>query len=194
LIAAVVLLGSPAGAAVGNNQQPDPAIAAALRRIADKTFTPADITLIKKYPEIAAQVPDPTRAPVVSRTKAPAAGARAAAGAGCTGVNLYVEQYTMLGYLHWRWVHHLSWCYEPGRVVSLGARYDALVASDFTVYMKDLMSDSVGPVPAPTVTSFKQRQLEYCAVKYGCYDAGHPWSAITAYPGNFAATWSWGIG
>jgi hypothetical protein len=61
-VAVVVALATMSG--VGQAVVPpeeDPLIAAALARIADGTYTTADLDLVRRYPEIAETVPDPTR-------------------------------------------------------------------------------------------------------------------------------------
>ncbi|MEU0370020.1 hypothetical protein ABZ070_07085 [Streptomyces sp. NPDC006283] len=64
--AAVVATLTPTAQAVDN--APDPAVAAALQRHADGSWTQADVDLIRSIPELAAVVADPTR-PVEVTTK-----------------------------------------------------------------------------------------------------------------------------
>lgn len=70
LLLVVMLLSAHGGGRVSAAQtEYDPEIAAALDRIADGTYTSEDLALIRRHPEIAAHVPDPTRPEVVGITR-----------------------------------------------------------------------------------------------------------------------------
>jgi hypothetical protein len=194
LVAVTLTLLAGAPAAAANTDGRDPAIAAALSRIAAGTSTAADIALIKSRPEIAAQVADPTRTTVTITNKL---------GSTQPGTlddlpifpawyEVEITSYTLLGFVHWKWLHHVD-VYLDGVVVrQWTGRYDALTYSDGTAYVGALLSDAASFTPSTPVYSFKQRRLDICVFRYGCYASVAPYSQININ-GDGSWWYSWGV-
>ncbi|WP_182901819.1 hypothetical protein [Microbispora sp. H10830] len=176
---AVLLSGPPAAAAQG-----DP-IADALARVADGTYTNEDLELLKSDPEIAAQVPDPTKPDESSTSTNDDASTHAICGA---YADVWFRKRSLLGSTIYVWHHRVVYCRDGSRVTSWQNRYDYLSDAQSIVYMRELLVNQAGGVGTTSAWSHLQRHLEYCVAKYGCYASMKPWSRITVH-GN--ATYSY---
>jgi hypothetical protein len=155
---------------------PDPAVAAALARISDGTYTQADLDLIKQDPttDLSAQdvLPEDTGAIyTIDATK-------------CWYVTVSVRRRSLLGHTLYRWHHHVEWCGSSStkKVTKWLQRYDNVTSASSIVYVRELTAESHSSTPIYNVaTSFRQRHIEYCVVKYGCYTSHYPHSKIWVY-------------
>jgi hypothetical protein len=190
-VVAILAAAPPAGAATGK----DPAVAAALTRIAAGTSTSADVALIKSRPEIAAQVMDPSATTVTVKDnhgQVVKTGDLGTLEIFPAWYRVEITSYTYLGFVHWKWIHHVD-VYLDGVVVrQWTARYDALTYSDGTVYVGALLSDAASAVPTTPAYSFKQRRLDICVFRYGCYATTAPYSQININ-GDGSWWYNWGV-
>lgn len=203
-VMAVLATGStPAVAGAAPATGANPAVAAALHRIATKTHTAADIALIKRDPALARVVMDPARTTVSHRyvaadgttlagPVAPAAAAMVAEQCG-VGVQSTITAYTIGGFVFFRWTHLATVCIDLISVTRWWERYDRANYLDPTLYFQQLVGDSASPTPSRSAFSYRQRHLEQCVIKWGCFANYYPWSEITL---NGDGSWSrtWGIG
>lgn len=192
---AVTLLASAPAAAANNTTGKDPAIAAALSRIAAGTSTAADIALVKSRPDIAAQVSDPSRTTVtITEKQGNSTGQRTIDDLPIFPAWYEVEitSYTLLGFVHWKWKHRVD-VYLDGVVVrQWTGRYDVLTYSDGTAYIGALLSDAASFTPSTPVYSIKQRRLDICIFHYGCYASVAPYSQININ-GDGSWWYNWGV-
>lgn len=187
LIGAVLpLLQAPASAA-----GPDPAVAAALKRIAANMHSEADKALILADKELAAKVIDPDRTKVEVEPAKPLAiqPSDATMAECCYWARVTVTAKSLLGFDLFRWSHYVEFCIANGQVTRWLTRYDQMLYADATVYVRDLVVNSVTPTPAFSSTSTMQRHLEQCVVRYGCYTNHYPWSWMRPR-GDFILEWN----
>jgi hypothetical protein len=199
LLVLVTFLGSITFAAVpasaAEKSGADPAIAAALKRIANRTHTPADVTLIKSHPEIAARVGDPDRPPTVKVTSTRSAGGPAANAINdltCDWFTVEITARTFLGFVHWQWRHVIEVCWDGVVVTQWRNRWDTLSYSDSTAYAGPLIADGRSELPATPATSFYQRRIDICVPYFPCYASSNPWSEINLN-GDGTWWWHWGV-
>jgi hypothetical protein len=183
-VATVASLGMFAAPAFADDS-PDPAVAAALTRINDGTWTQADIDLIKTDPVLADEVPDPSTneaaADVLAEDTGPIYTTEAAT---CYYVNVGVRRRSLLGHTLYVWHHYVEWCGTSSgkKVTKWRQRYDYVTNASSIVYVRGLTAESHSSTPVYNVaTSFRQRHIEYCVVKYGCYTSHYPHSKIWVY-------------
>jgi hypothetical protein len=194
-----IAVAAPAGAAVTGAA--DPAVAAALERIGTNTSTAADIALVKRDPELARVVVDPSRTTVTTTGNAgfvqrPAGqpGKAQVAGPvlnGCGPVGVTITVKTLLGFDLFKWTHMVGACFDGYNVTSVYERYDYLNYADPTIYVRELQS-SVTPL-GYEVRSFMQRHLEQCVIRYGCYANWYPYSTVILW-GDGYWNYTWGVG
>jgi hypothetical protein len=188
---------SAAAASPGRGDAADPAVAAALQRIAAGTSTASDLALISGRPELAKVVADPSRTTITRTSSAGTqdllAGRKPAGGAGVSGIEycgnwieVTVTVYTVLGFVLFRWMHHAGYCidYDVGVVTRWESRYDRLIEADPTIIFLGVTADSASPVPSSPAVSTMQRHLQQCILTYGCWANWYPW----------AQTYAWGNG
>lgn len=187
--AVLSLLQVPASAAPAG---PDPAVAAALARIATDTHTAADLALIKSQPELS-KVADPDRTKIEVEPAQPLPGT-ADAGINaecCYWARVTVTVYTVLGFELFKWSHYVEFCINNGLVSRWLTRYDQMLYADPTIYVRDLVVNSVTATPAYSSTSTMQRHLEQCVIRYGCYANWYPWAWMRPQ-GNYQLYWNGG--
>jgi hypothetical protein len=193
LLVLLTLLGSLTFAAMpasADKSGADPAIAAALERIANRSHTAADVALIKSRPEIAAQVGDPDRAPTV-KLKSTDVARNSVNDLTCQWFSGEITSYTYLGFVHWVWQHVVEVCWDGVVVVQWRNRYDTMTYSDGSAYQGSLLGDSASQLPATPASSFLQRRIDICAPFYGCYASYAPWSQFNLN-GDGSHWWHWG--
>jgi len=173
------MVASPAEAAA-----PDRRVVAAVERVADGSYTPSDLALIRQHPDIARQVPDPTAPAVSTRTtgRQPSSDARAAESCGHY-VNVGFTKKSLLGDTIYKWQHRVVYCRDGVNVTRWQARYDYLSKSSAVVYLRELSAHQAG-TGSPAAWSHLQRHIEYCVAQVGCYANTYPWSKITVYGGG----------
>jgi hypothetical protein len=196
-VTTAVAVPTAASAAPAPGGKPDPAVSAALQRIAGGTSTAADVALISKRPELA-KVVDPSRT-TVTRTTSPLSRA-ALDGRTPVGVNgeeicgnwieITVTAYTVLGFVLFQWKHHAGYCLDlqVGVVSRWEDRYEQMLQADPTIGVLELTVNSASPVPAGAASSVMQRRLQQCILTYGCWANWYPWGEAVAY-GN--GQWGW---
>ena len=156
----------------------DPKIASALARVDQGTWTQADLALLRSFPDLAASVPDPSQpveASVASSDETTALSARVCG----AWVDVWFRKRSLLGSTIYRWHHKVVYCRSGGRVSSWQSRYDYLTDADSIVQVRGLVANQASGTGGTSAWSHKQRHLEYCVVKYGCYANTYPQSKIT---------------
>jgi len=181
LAALIALALTPTGA--GADTDVDPGIAAALQRVADKTYTDADLDYLRQFPEIAAQVPDP-EAPEESSVsaKAPTGSTIDACG---WWVDVGYRKRSLLGFTLYVFHHYLQYCLSGSAVASWQARYDYLTNVDSVIYQREQVPNQQAGLGSYTAWSHIGRHLEYCVIRYGCYANTYPWSKIWVNAGGY---------
>ncbi|MGI5239361.1 hypothetical protein [Dactylosporangium sp. CA-139066] len=163
----------------------DPAVAAALARINDGTYTQADIDLIKTDPVLADEVPDPsTNLAAMDVSGGDASPVYTIDATSCWHVTVTVRRRSLLGSTLYKWHHYVEWCGTSSgkKVTKWRQRYDYVTNASSVVYVRELNAESHSSTPVYNVaTSFRQRHIEYCVVKYGCYTSHYPHSKIWVY-------------
>jgi hypothetical protein len=202
LALALALLGAPAQARPEKRVNAHAAIAGALDRIADGTWTKADLALIKAHPSVAAQVPDPS---VPADTGADIGGTpnELAGGAASTRalvttcgywVDVWYGKVSSLGNRIFKWHHKVGYCRNGSVVKQWEYRTDYLTEAQSGVQMKDegfnAWQNGLG---TGTATSFRQRRIDYCVFNYGCYENYYPYSQINVF-GSGGYTYSGSAG
>jgi hypothetical protein len=167
------------------------AIAAALDRIDNGTYTQADLDYIRKFPDIAGQVPDPKdpgQSGVTHGSPSPSVAITASISCGWW-VDVWFRRQSLLGSTIYVWHHYVQYClYYNSRIASWQARYDYLTSAQSLVYVRELVVNQQAGLGTFTAWSHLQRHLEYCVVHYGCYANVYPWSKIWV---NASGGWSY---
>ena len=165
----------------------DPAVAAALARVADGTFTTADLGLIKKDPEVADSVPDVAAVPQVEVTRGlgtmePPTSSTTSAVTWCNAwADVWYTQKSLTGHVMYVWHHKVVYCRDGSRVTRFQNRYDYWTNTSGVVYVRALEVNQAGGINTNAAWSHLQRNIEYCVVRYGCYASAHPWSIVTVH-------------
>jgi len=157
----------------------------ALARLADGTWSEADLALIRSQPAIAAQVMDPSRPPEVTTGSAPAQGPTTLA-ASCKSYWVNYSYYSALGSKIYTWQKYVTACYNGSAVTSISERYDWLPSYQSMIKVRERTVDSQSGTGTWQYNSRIARHLEYCVAKYGCYADTYPWAQFKIY-GN--GTW-----
>ncbi|WP_203906633.1 hypothetical protein [Rhizocola hellebori] len=204
LTTAVALPGTASAAPSG---QGDPAIAAALLRIAEGKSSPTDIALIASKPEIAKLVADPSKT-TIDRTTSPGLDSLLAdrkAGVTPQGVVINGEEIcgnwievtitvrTLLGFVLYKWMAHYGFCidFQVGVVSRWDAYYDRLSEVDPTIVATAPATTWSSPMPNSPAVRGSQRHLQQCVLTYGCWANHYPWSEVWVW-GTGSWGWRWG--
>lgn len=163
------------------------------RNIFAGTWTQADLAVVRSDPKMAAITPDPT-APLIVKTgaKAGTPTTKTKTNALATATNYcnaskWVTFYktSLLGSTIYGWRHVVVYCYNGSAVTAWQDRYDYLTQAQSMIYFEEGTSSATG-IGSWVATSFRQRHIEYCALKVGCYANTYPYSTIKIYGNN---TW-----
>jgi len=177
--------------------RPDPT-AAAVARIVNGGYTPADIALVKQDPVLASQVPDPT-APVetsaessaglkpASATDAPSATVAETDSSVALLATTYCGEWvrvtytkkSLTGSIIYKYAQYVQYCRNGSIVTKFESRYDYLAQSSSVVYWREAVVNKYGSVGTYAAWSHFQRHIEYCTVKIACYANTYPWIKIT---------------
>lgn len=87
----------------------DPEIVATLDRIARGTYIAEDLQLICSRPDIAAQVPDPTRPVEMGARGGVLIQPMAISAAGCWWADAWFQRFNLLGFSLYKWHHYVAW-------------------------------------------------------------------------------------
>lgn len=184
-LAAAVAVAGVASPALAATSKADPT-KAALARIADGTYTSADVVLIKSDPKLASTTPDPTNVVVTvdENVAAPTSGGLQSADLLSTTycgawAQVNITQNSWTGSKIYTWSHYVQYCRDGSKVLKWESRYDFLSYSTSVVQWGGLTADSQAGIGTYSAWSYRQRHLTYCTVKYGCYANVYPWSKIT---------------
>jgi hypothetical protein len=199
-----VAITPPSVASAAAGPTADPAIVAALQRIATRTQSPADIALIKSRPELAATVADPSQMTFTTTVVQGApeeTGLTRGSGRAhpnietttyCGWIEIRITAYSLLGFKFFAWTHHAGFCTDLETIRRWNGRYDRMDYADPTINMLERKVDYASRVPTFAATSTMQRHLQQCVLTYGCWANWYPWSTVNIYPdGTF--TYSWGV-
>jgi hypothetical protein len=163
---------------------------AAIQRVADGSYTTADLALIRQHPKVAAQVPDPTQRPVIHARSGDSSSGKIATARvlGSCGhwVDVWFRKRSLTRKTLYKWHHRLVYCYTSRRITDWQRRYDYLTDASSVVYFRGLEVNEKGGGGTATAWSHRQRHLEFCILsqRIGCYASLHPWSKIKVYAGG----------
>ncbi len=94
-------------------------------------------------------------------------------------VDVWFTMKSWLGSTIYTWHHRVDYCTKDGNVTKFLDRYDYLTNAQAQIEMKQLEVNQSGGVGTSSAWSHKQRHLQACLLKYGCWANYHPWSKIT---------------
>lgn len=178
---ASALLPSVAYAANGGENSREQ-ISAALDRIAEGTYTDQDITLIKSFPEIARQVPDPRPSGTSSGNNAGvavsmpvSASEQEMAPASCWWLESWQEKNDVFGDPVFRMYSRTSWCGNGSTVTSIYGRSGWFTNVASGIYFREWVNNTAYGEGHYTAHSDRQALVEWCVIKYGCYDTSYPY-------------------
>jgi len=171
--------------------KPSPAqVDQAAARIFNGTYTRADIAVVKSNPKVAAVTPDPDAPvkveasdPISSTTEAMTSlSAQAVTAVSVCNASKWVTYYktSLLGSTIYGWRHVVVYCRNGVTITQWQDRYDYLTEAQGIVYFLAGTSSATG-IATNVATSFRQRAIEYCVAKYGCYATVYPHSTIKVY-------------
>ncbi|GLX11041.1 hypothetical protein Misp03_79670 [Microbispora sp. NBRC 16548] len=112
--------------------------------------------VLKSDPEIAAQVPDPTKPDESSTSTNDDASTHAICGA---YADVWFRKRSLLGSTIYVWHHRVVYCRDGSRVTSWQNRYDYLSDAQSIVYMRELQVNQAGGVGTTSAWSHLQRHL-----------------------------------
>lgn len=192
VVTALLVTGATLTGSIGASKAPTPAqVDQSAKNIFSGHYSQADLAIVRSDPKVAAITPDPT-APLVVKTGStdPAASTSATtslAAANYCGASKWVTFYktSLLGSTIYGWRHVVVYCYTGSVVSAWQDRYDFLSEAQSMIYFREGTSSATG-IATWVATSFRQRHLEYCTLKYGCYANTYPYSTIKIYGNN---TW-----
>lgn len=194
LLVGACLLGSPVAQASTSD-----AIGDAVARVADGTYTKADLVLIRTDPEVAATVPDP-EAPATATTES--SGGRKATSTErtklariATSTELATTTYcgayrkvtytqkSLLGSVIYAYTTYTEWCRTGYKVLSWTTRYEYLSKTSSVIYWQENVVNQQYGLGTNTAVSHFQHHIEYCTIsKYvGCYANTYPWVRTVAH-------------
>lgn len=155
----------------------------AINRVGDGTWTQSDLAYIRSDPATADQVMDPTAAGEATgeSTNDTQATAPTAENPEVCGLwyNVWYKHYSLLGSTIYEWHHKIVYCRVWNSAIT---RWQ--VRSDYMQYAQSIVN--VGALTANwqygigqmQAHSFRQRHVELCMFKYGCYANLYPRSEL----------------
>jgi hypothetical protein len=117
--------------------------------------TDADIALVKRVPEVAKSIPDPSR--TVTRHE----------GGRLTGQTIY------------DWRVYAEFYVDGTFMLGWQTYFDQITWQDGTIQAGALQVDSVGPAGGWEATIVRQRIFNHCVIKVGCYAVTYPSIQLT---------------
>lgn len=162
---------------------------AAIQRIGNGTWTQADIDYIKTFPDLADQVADPTSVGTWTEASGDNADGIDSSKVNPDGTtcghwyDVWFKKFSILHSTVYTWHHKIVVCWIYGdRVTSWVSRTDYLSQAQSMVQFEKLIAESHYIGGHGVATSFRQRHIELCILKYGCYQNLYPWSEIWIGP------------
>jgi hypothetical protein len=161
----------------------DPLMTGALRRVGDGTWSDSDLAYIRTDPAIAGQVADPRDEGVSGaesgRTTTASASTRRRAGSCNWWYRAWFRKRSLLGTTLYVYHHKAVYCRTRSRITKLQARPDWWTDPDSVAYWRRLTDNQVYGTGTARVYSKKQRHIEFCIARYGCYQNFYPWVGLT---------------
>ncbi|NEA31273.1 hypothetical protein [Streptomyces sp. SID13031] len=149
-------------------------ITEALERVADGTYTAADLDLLRSYPEIAAQVPDPTAKVEMGSDTNDNRTIQAICGA---WVDVWYRHRSLTGSTIYQYHQRVVYCRDGTRVTSWQSRYDYLSYQQSIVNWKEQTVNQEWGIGTSSAWSHIQRHIELC-IPTKCYAHVYPWIKI----------------
>ena len=182
LVAALLGPASPADAE-RVSPDTDARMAGAIQRVGDGTWTGADLAYIRTDPAIAGQVVDPrdegASGAESGRTPATVATARRARGSCNWWYRAWFRKRSLLGATMYVYHHKVVYCRTRHRITAWQARPDWWTDPDALASWRRLTDNQAYGAGTATAFSKKQRHVEFCVVRYGCYQNFYPWIGLT---------------
>lgn len=139
---------------------------------------PAEVTVTQwegpVSQDTAADDSDPDAAPLFKTTSG-----TCAAGGTPHEVDYAVTHKSLFRSTIYKWHHVVRYCMRSTAVGKWLNRYDYISDQDFVVYVRELYPNEQGGIGSDRAWSFKQRHIELCVLKYGCYASLYPRSKLT---------------
>lgn len=179
ICAALLLLNAPVHAVEPDGF--DPRMATALSRVDKGTWTQADLDYIKTDPDLAAQVPDPRPAATESGAVSGKVTGDLTALASATCNWYYYAWYrkrSLLGFTMYKYYHRAYYCKTSQEITKWQVREDYWRDVTSVAYWRELVQNSKAGIGTSTATTTRQRHIELCVVKYGCYSSLYPWVTL----------------
>jgi hypothetical protein len=142
-------------------------------------LTPADRAVLRKHPEVAAQILDPASA-TVSETVRPVA----LRGITCNTYNRYIAYSTILGAKAFDWHHEIYICPKGAKGVHRVSRRQYVANRDANFYLRTpQQNDEVGQ-DTQWYSSAYTGVVENCVIHYGCLGEVYPYSKFVVNGGT----------
>lgn len=194
---AVLVMSAASGASArpGEGYSVPKEVREAASRIMSKNHSTSDLKLVKKWPEVAATVPDPAGLSVVGDSASPSSpqkrriasgGVRsdvALAASKCPSGQKYmtysgsVTQKSLIGDTLYTYSVTTSYCrwVSKKKVTRILWRGDEVTNKSSIVYIRDKKNNEARIANGRDAYVYIKRELEYCVVKYGCYTVVYPY-------------------
>lgn len=167
----------------GISAQQDTEVRAILARIGDGTWTNADLTYLKQFPDIARQVSDPTAAGVIEQSETiPPTNATTDNTEQCGW--WYRAWFDMWNVTHteviYQWHHGVTYCLIWNQQITrFTSRSDWISNYDsFVVNFQELTGNNSWGLHTMRAYSYRARHIARCVFKYGCYQNFYPHATI----------------
>ena len=178
------LCGGPASPvhAVTGSPDTDPRMTQAIQRVGDGTWTDADLAYIRSDPAVAGAVADPRDEGVSgAETGRTSLAARTSRRLGSCNwwYRAWFRKRSLLGSTLYVYHHKVVYCRTRSRITRVQARPDWWTDPDSVAYWRRLSDNQLYGTGSGRVYTKKQRHIEFCLVRYGCYQNFYPWIGLT---------------
>lgn len=181
-----ILAGSLVGASTASATIDEIQMQSSITAVGNGTWTQADLDYIMQDPAIADQIIDPRPSGVESGVTEGVDESYAEAGPPeptVTYCGAYLDVWythkSLLGSTIYTWHHKVVYFRIPNqRVTKWQARFDFLGYHQSIVHVEELVADTQWGIGTFTAHSYKQRHIELCVLKYGCYADLYPHSQL----------------
>ncbi|GAA3040385.1 hypothetical protein Aglo01_31280 [Actinokineospora globicatena] len=146
----------------------------------------ADRAVLRKHPEIAAQVLDPAKITATSKTTTVAGSNAFQSATGVAARHCHISEgqisgHSVLGSTVYVWHHRADWCADNVTVQSFHYRQGWATELASTMYFRGVTANWNSPTPSGYAESFMQAHIENCIFKYGCINSNYPWVKIKTW-------------